>query len=258
MAAAASISGKAWWCGACGYVSRAPGICPTCGGRRGKALRGGVVELPGGTVPCSRCGTQEAPIVFRGWSRLYAYFIGARETRSSAYLCVECARRETAVSLTFTALLGWWALQSIFWHAPRSTYFNWRSVWAPPRDPLSWGAIRLEELLASIAAEEEEPAAEETAAPADSPLFHLSETERHLVRNAPDLYGALRIGGDAGEKEVKAAWRDQAKANHPDLNPGDAEAVARMLAVNQAYEILGNPRLRAAYDWLTAKEKGAP
>ena len=48
----------------------------------------------------------------------------------------------------------------------------------------------------------------------------------------------LELESDAGPDEVKAAWRRLAKANHPDVRPGDAEAAARFQAVQAAYEVL--------------------
>jgi hypothetical protein len=192
------------------------------------------------------------PIVFRGWSRLFGFLFSSRETRSSAYVCVDCGVKLTTNNLFVTALFGWWSLQNIFWHGPKATYFNWRSVWGPPHNPLSWGAIPLTELLLRIADENAEPEVEDEETFGPSPLDHLTLAEQQLVLNAGDLYAVLGIAVQAGEAEVKAAWRHQAKANHPDLNPGDAGAAARMRTVNQAYEILGDPRLRLAYDWVIA------
>lgn len=215
-----------------------------------------MVEAPPGVLGCSRCGSRQAPVVFRGWSRIYSFVLWVKETRSSAYVCHECSQTLTTINLTVTALLGWWALQSFFWYAPRSTYFNWRAVWAPPGDPLPWGAIRLDKLLAAVEAAKEPEAEEQEEAFEDSPLARLTAAEQELVRNAPDPYAALRIGNRATDAQVKAAWRKQAKVNHPDLNPGDAGAKARMTAVNQAHELLRDPRLRAAYDWLAAQRVG--
>ncbi len=48
----------------------------------------------------------------------------------------------------------------------------------------------------------------------------------------------LGLESDAGPDEVKATWRRLAKANHPDVCPGDAEAAARFQAVQLAYEVL--------------------
>jgi DnaJ-domain-containing protein 1 len=205
-------------------------------------------------------------VVFRGWSRVYGFFLWAKETRSSAYVCRECAETLTTINLTVTALLGWWALQSFFWYAPRATYFNWRAVWAPPGDPLAWNAHRLDRLLTAIRDSQQGPKREREREPepeeqedefAGSPLADLTAAELELVGSAPNPYAQLQINSGATDTQIKAAWRKQAKANHPDLNPGDANAKARMTAVNQAYELLRNPRLRAAYDWL-ATTKSRP
>jgi len=48
----------------------------------------------------------------------------------------------------------------------------------------------------------------------------------------------LELDSDSSFEEVKAAWRRLAKANHPDLRPGDAEAAARFQAVQASYEVL--------------------
>jgi hypothetical protein len=50
--------------------------------------------------------------------------------------------------------------------------------------------------------------------------------------------GVLELESDASFDEVKAAWRRLAKANHPDVCPGDAEAATRFQAVQAAYEVL--------------------
>lgn len=48
----------------------------------------------------------------------------------------------------------------------------------------------------------------------------------------------LGLEVDATFEEVRAAWRGLAKANHPDVKPGDAEAAARFQAIQAAYEVL--------------------
>jgi len=251
------IGGSASWCGACGHVGPENiGMCPVCGAPLGRAVRGAIVEMPPGAIPCAQCGRRDVRVVFRGWSRLYAFIYWARETRLSAYLCVDCARKQTITSLLMTAFLGWWSFPSL-WHGPKATYFNWRSVWAPPYDSLSWGAVGLNELLESASGDGGGPQVEDDTVSADSPLVDLTITERHMVINADDPYGALGISIHATDTEIKAAWRDRAKASHPDVNPGDANAAARMLALNQAYEILGNPRLRKAYDWFATHGEGS-
>lgn len=48
----------------------------------------------------------------------------------------------------------------------------------------------------------------------------------------------LEIDGDADMDAIKAAHRRLAKANHPDLAPGDNEAAQRFQAIQTAYEVL--------------------
>ncbi|MDR1927873.1 MAG: DnaJ domain-containing protein, partial [Oscillospiraceae bacterium] len=63
-----------------------------------------------------------------------------------------------------------------------------------------------------------------------------------------DFYEVLGIPKGAGEEEVKKAYRQKAKQYHPDLNPGDAAAEARMQEVNEAYEVLSDPQKKSRYD----------
>jgi hypothetical protein len=63
-----------------------------------------------------------------------------------------------------------------------------------------------------------------------------------------DLYAALGVGQDASPDEIRDAYRRAARASHPDLNPGDATAAERFKRVQVAYEVLGDPQRRAAYD----------
>jgi molecular chaperone DnaJ len=63
-----------------------------------------------------------------------------------------------------------------------------------------------------------------------------------------DPYETLGVARDAGDAEIKRAYRTLARELHPDLNPGDAAAEARFKEVAQAYELLSNPEARARYD----------
>ena len=63
-----------------------------------------------------------------------------------------------------------------------------------------------------------------------------------------DYYEVLGVQKGAAEQEIKKAYRKLAKANHPDLNPGDAAAEARFKEINEAYEVLSDSTKRARYD----------
>ncbi len=61
-------------------------------------------------------------------------------------------------------------------------------------------------------------------------------------------YEALSIERTASEGDIKAAFRKQAMACHPDRHPGDKTAEVRFKEINEAYEVLKDPDKRAAYD----------
>ena len=63
-----------------------------------------------------------------------------------------------------------------------------------------------------------------------------------------DYYDVLGVARDASEDEIKRAYRKLAFQNHPDRNPGDAEAEQRFKEAAEAYEVLRNPEKRARYD----------
>lgn len=48
----------------------------------------------------------------------------------------------------------------------------------------------------------------------------------------------LELEVDASFDDVKTAWRRLAKANHPDVKPGDAAAAERFRKVQAAYDVL--------------------
>ncbi len=62
-----------------------------------------------------------------------------------------------------------------------------------------------------------------------------------------DPYKVLQVDPDAKDDVVKAAYRRLARRNHPDLAVGP-EAAARMTSINAAWNLVGTPAARAAYD----------
>ncbi|WP_312907794.1 J domain-containing protein [Natronosalvus caseinilyticus] len=64
-----------------------------------------------------------------------------------------------------------------------------------------------------------------------------------------DFYDLLDISSDASQDDVKQAFREQVRVYHPDLNDDD-RAQAQFTALKKAYDILGDPVERQAYDRL--------
>lgn len=63
-----------------------------------------------------------------------------------------------------------------------------------------------------------------------------------------DYYEVLGVTRSANESELKKAYRRLAMKNHPDRNPGDDEAEARFKEVQEAYDVLSDPKKKAVYD----------
>ena len=63
-----------------------------------------------------------------------------------------------------------------------------------------------------------------------------------------DYYQTLGVARDADEDEIRKAYRKLARKHHPDLNPGDKAAEERFKKVQEAYDILSDPKKKQMYD----------
>ena len=63
-----------------------------------------------------------------------------------------------------------------------------------------------------------------------------------------DFYSILGVDRNASEDAIKSAYRKLAMQHHPDKNPGDKAAEEMMKKLNQAWDTLGDPAKRKAYD----------
>ena len=66
---------------------------------------------------------------------------------------------------------------------------------------------------------------------------------------APDFdpYKVLQVDPEADAEIIAVVYRRLARKFHPDVSPGP-EAAARMLEINRAMELLGDPLRREAFD----------
>lgn len=84
-----------------------------------------------------------------------------------------------------------------------------------------------------------------------------------------DYYAILGVDRTASEDDIRKAFRKLARKYHPDVNPNNPEAEAKFKEINEAYEVLSDPKKREKYNelgahwrdyeqWQRAGGQGAP
>jgi curved DNA-binding protein CbpA len=68
-----------------------------------------------------------------------------------------------------------------------------------------------------------------------------------VTERSSDPYKVLQVDPEAEDEVIVAAYRRLARKYHPDVG-GGPDAAARMTALNAAWELIGDPARRAAFD----------
>lgn len=63
-----------------------------------------------------------------------------------------------------------------------------------------------------------------------------------------DYYKTLGVSRNAGQDEIRDAFRKLARQYHPDANKGDSAAEEKFKGINEAYQVLSDPEKRQKYD----------
>lgn len=75
--------------------------------------------------------------------------------------------------------------------------------------------------------------------------------QKAMYNGFKDYYQVLKISFPATEADIKNAYRQLAKAYHPDLHPDDNESFTeKFREVTEAYEHLSDPLKKENYDFL--------
>src|SRR5260370_10580332 len=68
------------------------------------------------------------------------------------------------------------------------------------------------------------------------------------MANTQDYYEALKVDRKASADDIRKSYRRLARKYHPDLNPGDKAAEDRFKKLQEAYDVLSEPKKRQMYD----------
>jgi len=63
-----------------------------------------------------------------------------------------------------------------------------------------------------------------------------------------DYYEVLGVRRGASAADIRKAYRRLARKHHPDVNPGDKSAEEKFKQIQQAYDVLSDPKKRKMYD----------
>jgi len=238
-------------CTTCLHVDdRNAGHCPACGDSAfAKATANGdLVSVPADAgMPCEGCLETEHELKLRYYRRVLGLLVMDRIWAEAGYYCSACRRNRFAHNMGFTLVLGWWGVLAMLFRNPYAIFVNLWALFRPPLGAGEFGAMNANEIRASAAREQDrEQRLADVYMRMPGWMETLTEEDIQRILANVDHYAVLGVGVSASHSEIKTAWRQQSKANHPDrVGAGGHE---RMVALNDAWAVLGDERLRHAYD----------
>ncbi len=72
-----------------------------------------------------------------------------------------------------------------------------------------------------------------------------------------NFYKILGLGKNVTAETIKKKFRKLAKEHHPDANAGSKKSEDKFKVISEAYEVLGDPKKRQAYDRLFSHDEGS-
>jgi rubrerythrin len=238
-------------CTACLHIDdRTVDHCPSCGETAFARVtkNGHLTSVPAEAgMPCQSCFATERDLKLRYYRRVLGLLIMDRIWAEAGYFCASCRRTHFARNMAFTLALGWWGFFALLFRNPYAITVNLWALFRPPFGAGQLGAIDVAEVRATAASEQErEQRLADVYMRMPGWMETLSEDDVHRILANVDHYAILGVGPSASHTEIKTAWRDQVKAHHPDV--AGAPGHDRIVAVNDAWHVLGDERLRHAYD----------
>lgn len=76
----------------------------------------------------------------------------------------------------------------------------------------------------------------------------ISTTPVNFAAKNKSHYDVLGVTPKATQGDIKSAYYKLSMIHHPDRNKGSSEALAKFREISEAYEVLGNYKLRRLYD----------
>ncbi|EQK98491.1 DnaJ and TPR domain protein [Ophiocordyceps sinensis CO18] len=111
--------------------------------------------------------------------------------------------------------------------------------------------LKKDELEAAIEALNEAAAARPDKQDKVNPILKKAQVALKHSKTK-DYYKVLGVARDADERQIKSAYRKASKQYHPDKaakqGVGKEQAEKKMASINEAYEVLSDPELRARFD----------